>query len=130
MTEPALRKLVAFAAVFTVSEIVPSRDFYLNRLGFRVFFELGDPPSYAIIERDAVSLHLMPASQEARGLGRSTIYVFAAEVDGLHDELVARGCPIETEPTDYEYGMRESSVRDPDGNRITFGQEIKKSARL
>jgi catechol 2,3-dioxygenase-like lactoylglutathione lyase family enzyme len=125
MPDPAPRKLVTFAAVFTASEIVPSRDFYLKRLGFRVFFELGDPPSYAIIERDAVSLHLMPANQEARGLGGSSIYVFATEVDGLHDELLGRGCPIETAPADYEYGMREFSVRDPDGNRITFGQQLK-----
>jgi hypothetical protein len=27
-------------------------------------------------------------------------------------------------PTDFSYGMREMSVRDPDGNRITFGQQV------
>jgi hypothetical protein len=26
---------------------------------------------------------------------------------------------------DFDYGMREMSLRDPDGNRITFGQEVK-----
>jgi len=31
----------------------------------------------------------MPASQDARGLGRSSIYVFTANVDELHDELRA-----------------------------------------
>jgi len=25
-------------------------------------------------------------------------------------------------PADFFYGMREMSVRDPDGNRLTFGQ--------
>ena len=55
----------------------------------------------------------------------SSIYVFAAGVDALHDELRALGCAIETAPADYDYGMREMSVRDPDGNRITFGQEVK-----
>ena len=125
MTNAPERKLVAFAAVFTVSDVGRSLEFYLGRLGFREFFRLGDPPSYAIVERDAVSLHLMPASQEARGLGHSSIYVFAAGVDALHDELCALGCAIETVPADYDYGMREMSVRDPDGNRITFGQEMK-----
>ena len=62
--------------------------------------------------------------QEARGLGRSSIYVFAADVDALYDELSALGCVIETAPADYDYGMPEMSVRYPDGNRITFGQEV------
>jgi hypothetical protein len=31
-------------------------------------------------------------------LGRSTIYVFAADADALHDELRALGCAIETAP--------------------------------
>ena len=61
-----------------------------------------------------------------RGLGRSSIYVFAANVDDLHNELQALGCPIEKVPANYPYGMRENvSVRDLDGNRITLGQEVK-----
>jgi catechol 2,3-dioxygenase-like lactoylglutathione lyase family enzyme len=123
MTNTSDRKLIAFAAVSTVNDVARSLEFYLGRLGFKEFFRLGDPPSYAIVERDAVSLHLMPATQEARGIGRSTIYVFAADVDALHDELCALGCAAEQAPTDYDYGMREFSVRDPDGNRITFGQK-------
>jgi hypothetical protein len=51
--------------------------------------------------------------------------VFTVNVDGLHDELRTIGCPIETVPTNYAHGMREMSVRDPDGNRVTFGQEVK-----
>jgi uncharacterized glyoxalase superfamily protein PhnB len=120
-------RLTAFAAVFTVAEVAAGLRFFVERLGFAVDFQMDDPPSYAIIERDAVSLHLMPASQEARGLGRSSIYVFVADVDVLHDELKSRSCPIESAPEDYFYGMREMSVRDPDGNRITFGQEIRKA---
>jgi hypothetical protein len=89
MTNATGRKLVAFAAVFTVGDVSRSLEFYLTRLGYREFFRLGDPPSYAIVERDPVSLHLMPASQDARGLGRSSIYVFTANVDELHDELRA-----------------------------------------
>ena len=76
MTNTSGRKLIAFAAVFTVNDVARSLEFYLGRLGFKEFFRLGDPPSYAIVERDAVSLHLMPATQDARGLGRSSIYVF------------------------------------------------------
>jgi catechol 2,3-dioxygenase-like lactoylglutathione lyase family enzyme len=121
-------RLTAFASVFTVADVAASLRFYIERLGFKVDFQMDDPPSYAIIERDTVSLHLMPATQEARGLGRSSIYVFVAGVDALHEELKGRLCPIESAPADYSYGMREMSVHDPDGNRITLGQEVKKPA--
>ena len=115
-------KLNAFAAVFTVRDVGASLGFFLGRLGFREHFRLGDPPSYAIVERDAVSIHLMPASEAPESRGRSSIYVFVADVDRLHGELQALGCPIEAPPADFFYGMREMSVRDSDGNRITFGQ--------
>jgi catechol 2,3-dioxygenase-like lactoylglutathione lyase family enzyme len=125
MTTPV--KLTAFASVFTVAEVAPSLRFYVEKLGFSIHFQMGEPPSYAIVERGAVSLHLMPKSQDPRGLGTSSIYAFVAGVDPLHEELKAKGCPIETAPENFSYGMREMSVRDPDGNRVTFGEEIKAS---
>jgi hypothetical protein len=70
MTQTESRKLTAFAAIFTVTDVGRSLEFYVQKPGFLVFFRLGDPATYAILEHDAVSLHLMPASQEARGLGR------------------------------------------------------------
>ncbi|MBM3549866.1 MAG: VOC family protein [Alphaproteobacteria bacterium] len=122
MTAPVL---TAFSAVFTVSDVSPSLRFYVEKLGFKIHFQMGDPPSYAIIERAVVSLHLMPKSRDPSGLGTSSIYVFVAGIDALHDELTSRDCPIEVAPEDFSYGMREVSVRDPDGNRLTFGEEIK-----
>lgn len=112
-----------FSAVFTVSDVGASLAFYGGRLGFGERFRMGEPPDYAIIEREDVSLHLMPARQAPEGLGLSSIYVYVDDVGGLHGELLARGCPIEAGPEDFAYGMREMSVRDPDGNRITFAEE-------
>jgi catechol 2,3-dioxygenase-like lactoylglutathione lyase family enzyme len=121
--EPA--RLTAFAAVLAVRDVGASLAFYLDRLGFREQFRLGDPPEYAILDRDAVSLHLMPAARgDAMGLGRSNVYVFTPAVDRLHEEFREAGCAIEVPPTDFPYGMREMSLRDPDGNRITFGQDL------
>jgi uncharacterized glyoxalase superfamily protein PhnB len=117
-------RLRGFSAVFTVADVGTAIAFYRDRLGFVVQFEMGAPPTYAIIENDPVSLHLMPITQNAAALGLSSIYVYARDVDGLHRDIVARGCPIEVAPEDFAYGMREMSVRDPDGNRITFGEEV------
>ena len=124
----AERQLTAFAAVFTVADVGRALAFYIERLGFEVEFKMGDPPEYAIVDRDAVSLHLMPVERAPDTLGKASIYVFVANVDMLHRELVEHDCPIEVAPEDFDYGMREMSVRDPDGNRVTFGQEIAKPA--
>jgi catechol 2,3-dioxygenase-like lactoylglutathione lyase family enzyme len=118
-------RLQSFSSVFAVSDVGRSLAFFSDKLGFRVEFRMGDPVEYAIIERDMVSLHLMPASRDPSALGQARIYVFAAGVDALHEELRLLGCPIEMAPKDLTYGMREMSVRDPDGNRLTFGEEVK-----
>jgi catechol 2,3-dioxygenase-like lactoylglutathione lyase family enzyme len=124
----AQRQLTAFAAVFTVTDVARALAFYTERLGFGVEFKMGDPPEYAIVDREAVSLHLMPATRGPDALGTSSIYVFTADVDALYRELLAHDCPIEVAPEDFDYGMREMSVRDADGNRMTFGQAIKMSS--
>lgn len=117
-------QLTGFSAVFTVRDVAASIAFYRDRLGFRLQFGMGEPPTYAIIERDTVSLHLMPASQSPDGLGTSSIYVYVDDVDALRDGLVAMVCPISFGPEDLSYGMREIAVRDPDGNGLTFGAPV------
>ncbi len=117
-------RLQSFAAIFTVADVTRALSVYVGRLGFVEQFRVGEPPSYAIIDRDNVSLHLMAGERAPDNVGRSAIYVFVDNADGLHAEFIARACPIEEPPADYDYGMREFSLRDPDGNRITFGQEI------
>jgi catechol 2,3-dioxygenase-like lactoylglutathione lyase family enzyme len=119
-------RLQSFSSVFAVSNVGRSLAFFMDKLGFRAEFRMGDPVEYAIIERDMVSLHLMPASRDPAALGQARVYVFTAGVDALCDELKALGCPIEVAPKDFSYGMREMSVRDPDGNRLTFGEEVKR----
>ncbi|MBS0561121.1 MAG: VOC family protein [Proteobacteria bacterium] len=122
-------RLTAFAAVFTVSDVTAALNFMVGRLGFDEHYRTGKPPSYAIVERGAVSLHLMAAVQSPQTLGRSSIYVFVESVDRLHLELQERGCPVECPPAETDYGMREMAVRDPDGNRITFGEELRTQLR-
>jgi hypothetical protein len=44
-------------------------------------------------------------------------------VDSLHAELTARGAKVVKPPQDYDYGMRDFDVLDPDGNQLIFGME-------
>lgn len=127
MANVSAPKLTAFAAVFTVKDVAKAIDFYVQKLGFKVEFKYGEPVQYAAVEHDQVSIHLMPVGQSPKTLGLSSVYIFTGDVDGVHANLVARGAAIEMAPKDLDYGMRECSVRDPDGNRLTFGQPLARS---
>src|SRR5437762_12023358 len=98
-------RLNAFAAVFTVADVAASLGFYVGRLGFREHFRLGDPPSYAIIERDAVSLHLMPASEAPESRVRSSIYVCGAYDNRLQGPFQPPAVPIQAPPTHSLHGI-------------------------
>ena len=48
-------------------------------------------------------------------------YAVTGEPDAVFDRAVAHGAAVLTEPHDTDYGSREFSVRDPEGNRWSFG---------
>lgn len=56
--------------------------------------------------------------------GRGTFYAVTtddASVDAVHAAALAAGGTSVREPNDPEYGGRECSVRDPEGNIYSFG---------
>ncbi len=53
--------------------------------------------------------------------GHASIYVVVADPDALHDRARAAGADIARELADMDYGSREFSARDPEGNVWTFG---------
>lgn len=58
-------------------------------------------------------LHLQPGSFGA--------YVVTDDPDGLYKRAVAAGAEISTGLRDTDYGSRDFSVRDPEGNHWSFG---------
>ncbi|MEV4512739.1 VOC family protein [Dactylosporangium sp. NPDC049525] len=48
-------------------------------------------------------------------------YVVTDEPDALYARAVAAGATVHKELTDTDYGSREFSVRDPEGNLWSFG---------
>ncbi len=53
--------------------------------------------------------------------GTAGTYVVTDEPDVLFARAVAAGASVVTEPYDTDYGSREFAVRDPEGNRWSFG---------
>jgi len=80
--------------------------------------ELSWPPGGGIMLGSARD----PADDEwALAPGGSGAYAVTDEPDAVFARAVARGAVVLTEPHDTDYGSREFSVRDPEGNRWSFG---------
>lgn len=109
---------------FQVSDLAASLKYYMSVLGFTEKFRFGD---YAGVEYGEVQIHLSgPASTNKRLMGQGSIYIFCDDCDSYHEEVTSRGARVQAPPKDYEYGMRDFVIEDPDGNLISIGQEIRK----
>jgi uncharacterized glyoxalase superfamily protein PhnB len=52
---------------------------------------------------------------------QSSIYVIVSDPDALYERAKAAGAEITRELQDTDYGSREFSARDPEGNAWSFG---------
>ncbi len=48
-------------------------------------------------------------------------YVVADDIDGLYERVTTGGAEILDKPHDTDYGSRDFAIRDPEGNRWSFG---------
>ena len=56
-----------------------------------------------------------------RVVGSSAVYIVTDDVDGVFERATAAGATIVRELQDTDYGSREFSVEDPEGNTWSFG---------
>jgi len=62
-----------------------------------------------------------PGAASATEPGAFGAYVVTGQPDALHARARAAGAEITAEPHDTDYGSRDFAVRDPEGNRWSFG---------
>jgi uncharacterized glyoxalase superfamily protein PhnB len=60
------------------------------------------------------------AGSRATPPGVSVIYVVVPDADAAYERAKSAGADV-TEPVDQDYGSRDITVTDPDGNRWTLG---------
>jgi uncharacterized glyoxalase superfamily protein PhnB len=54
-------------------------------------------------------------------VGTGWVYVALGDVDRIYERAREAGAQIVMEPTDTDYGSRDFTVRDPEGNLWSFG---------
>jgi catechol 2,3-dioxygenase-like lactoylglutathione lyase family enzyme len=90
---------------------------YRDVLGFHVNYEQHD---LGVMDRDSITVLLISRSPKHRGIGSFEVYV--EDADALYAELRANGAEVLGEPVSRPWGLRDFSVLDIEGNRITFAQ--------
>ena len=116
-------ELLDAIAVLSVADVPSSLAFYRDRLGFETDFAMDAYP-YAGVRRGRMALHLDGAAHEfAHRPGNCRFHIRG--VDELYAELEPRGVvkPDELLAT-MPHGLRQFSILDPDGNRITFAEPV------
>lgn len=124
MTSNTIKFLQA-TPVLKISDYPRARTYYVEKLGFQVTEEGGDPPRFGIIQREGSVLYL----DSWRGAGTHVegvwdAYIHVANLQGLFKEYKESGVTIDRSITETVYGMNEFEVTDPDGNRLCFGEDI------
>ncbi len=100
-----------------LNDVTAGVAYYRDVLGFSVNFENGE---IGVMDRDAARILLIARTERHTGIG--SCYVYVADADALHAELMGKRAGVQGEPVSRPWGLREFEVLDPEGNRITFGQ--------
>jgi catechol 2,3-dioxygenase-like lactoylglutathione lyase family enzyme len=109
-------------ASLAVRDIPAAVDFYMNKLGFRLAFTWGDPPSFAGVNLgDNVQIFLRQGTPDPNG---SVVFFIVDAVDDFYEFHRANGVDIAEPPSDKPWHIRDYTVRDLDGNYLIFGQRL------
>ena len=109
-----------FEPIFSVVDISRSMDHYV-KMGFEISRH---DETYVFAHRDRnLTIHLTRA-EETVTPGNGALYIHCDDADLLAADWRKAGLEV-IGPEDQEYGKREGSHVDPDGNLIRFGSPIR-----
>jgi hypothetical protein len=109
-----------FDPIFRVVELDRSVAWF-ERAGFEVSIH---DDTYAFARRDKdLAIHLARAEGDELP-GHGSVYIHCQDADRVADEWRRAGLEVDG-PRNEDYGKREGSTIDPDGNVIRFGSPIR-----
>lgn len=106
-----------------VTDVLAATDFYTSKLGFKLGFTWGDPPEMAGVNLGGVAIHLAQGIPSPNRKGCS-VYFVVGDADELYEFHRANGVEIVVPPEDRLYELRDYTIRDPYGYKLSFGHRI------
>jgi len=108
-------------AGLAVGDIPAAVDFYTTKLGFKLGFTWGDPPTFAGVNLGKVQMFLQKGTPNPKGCSVSFL---VGDADQLYEFHRANGVEVAQEIADREYGIRDYAVRDLNGYYLSFGHHL------
>ncbi|HEX7860577.1 MAG TPA: VOC family protein [Verrucomicrobiae bacterium] len=105
----------------SVPDIQAAVDFYTTKLGFTLGFTYGTPPTFAGVNLDAVQIFLSQGAANPKGCSLNFVVSNADDLFAFHR---AKGLEVVVPIEDRDYGLRDYSVLDLNGYRLSFGHYI------
>jgi uncharacterized glyoxalase superfamily protein PhnB len=117
------------APVFFATDLPRTLAYYQDKLGFACVGMYGEPPFYAIVERDGRAVHFRAvdstlADPEKYAEELLDAYLQVSDADALYAEYEAKGVEFARGLGDMPWGLREFVVKDCDGRLLAFGAEL------
>jgi catechol 2,3-dioxygenase-like lactoylglutathione lyase family enzyme len=128
-------RILRQSAILFASDLPASIAYWQSKLGFDKYGIFGEPPRFAIMERDDTFAMLkqapkghaiVPYWKISEGLWNA--YFWVDDIAALFEEMRSRGATIDYGLCDQPYDVREFGVRDPDDQDIGFGQVLTKAS--
>ena len=122
-------RILGTSPCLVVSDLERSLAFYCDKLGFTEPAMWGDPPTFAMANRDGFDIMLKRADAAAgvHPNGPSGVWDVYLHVQDARDELEAlraAGVAIDQDLSETEYEMLEFEIVDPDRYRIGIGSDL------
>lgn len=113
-----------------VRNMIQTIQFYRDSLGFKMgmTFPNADNPEYADLSKDGMVLMFIPAENigisrdEKLGMGVNLYMQIDGSIDKYYNELKDKNVKIVVDIKDEPYGVRDFTVEDIDGYKLTFNQ--------
>lgn len=129
-------KLLAAYPQLFVADVKRAAEFYKTKLGFAVVYLYGEPPFYAMVERDGIGLNLRCAARTdlerlAEMRERESYLSANIPVNGVKTLFLAfqrAGVSFAQSLKEQPWGATDFILRDPDGNLICFASAIERPA--
>lgn len=119
------RKVIHTRHVLAVKDLKVETEYYRSVLGFDHDFSV---PGWEFLSFGSFKVMLGECTDAmlAADTGDHSYFahVLVENVDDIFAEFTAKNALIIQHVADKPWGLREFTVRTPDGHRITFGQEI------
>jgi GNAT superfamily N-acetyltransferase len=111
-------------AILAVADVAATVRFYRDMLGFTGEWLWGEPPDFGGVSWGKVSLMFCLAPDLAGKVEGHQHYFFVTGIDRLHERHRHHGVPVVSPPGDKPWGLREYTVRDPNGYHLRFGEPV------